>query len=122
MVDISLEAKRVCASNWSCLRNRVLLLDFETWHCILNRWHLSLSWRESREWDRRIKGLDQFRGPLPEPFESELRATWDRVFEFDKTASDQTLGADRRDPGSDGIRPNGRGQARRGIRGQVDAH
>lgn len=65
-------------------KNRALLLDFETWHCVLNRWHLSLSWRESREWDRRIKGLDQFRGPLPEPFESELRATWDRVFEFDK--------------------------------------
>lgn len=62
--------------------NRVLLFDFETWHCVLNRWHLSLSWRESREWDRRIKGLDQYRTLLPEPFESELQAAWERVFDL----------------------------------------
>ena len=64
--------------------SRILLFDFETWHCVLNRWHLSLSWRESLDWDRRIKGLDQYRAPLPEPFESELQATWDRVFDLDR--------------------------------------
>ena len=63
---------------------RVLLLDFQTWHCVLNRWHLSLSSREDREWDRKSKGFDQYREPLPEPFESELKATWERVFELER--------------------------------------
>jgi hypothetical protein len=65
-------------------RDHLLLFDFETWHCVLNRWHLSLSWQESREWDRRVKGLDQHRTPFPEPFESELQATWERVFDLDR--------------------------------------
>lgn len=30
-------------------RDRTLLLDFETWHAVLNRWHLSQSQRESEE-------------------------------------------------------------------------
>ena len=42
-------------------RERVLLPDSETWHCVLNRWHLSRSWRESKDWDRKVKGLDQGR-------------------------------------------------------------
>jgi hypothetical protein len=64
-------------------RDRMLLSDFNTWHCVLNRWHLSRSWRESRDWDRRVKGYDQFIGPLPPLLEAELQATWDRVFDFD---------------------------------------
>ena len=64
-------------------REIVLLSDFETWHCVLNRWHLSLSWRESREWDRRTKDYDQFRQTLPPSLEAELQATWDRVFDLD---------------------------------------
>jgi hypothetical protein len=64
-------------------RDRVLLLDFETWHCVLNRWHLSCSWRESREWDRKTKGLDQFWSPLPPILEAELQSTWERVFDFE---------------------------------------
>jgi hypothetical protein len=64
-------------------REIVLQSDFETWHCVLNRWHLSLTWRESREWDRRVKGYDQFRHALPESLEAELQATWDRVFDLD---------------------------------------
>jgi hypothetical protein len=65
-------------------RDRVLLLDFEAWHCVINRSHLSLSFREDRNWDRRTKGVDPGRAPLPEPFESELQATWARVFDFDR--------------------------------------
>lgn len=64
-------------------RNLVLLSDFETWHCVLNRWHLSSSSGESRAWDRKVRGLDQFRSRLPEPLESELRATWDRIFDLE---------------------------------------
>jgi hypothetical protein len=64
-------------------RQRVLLLDFETWHCVINRWHLSRSWRESREWDRKMEGLNQPWTALPEHFEAELQSTWQRVFDFD---------------------------------------
>lgn len=63
-------------------RERVLLLDFETRHCVLSRWHLSRSWWESREWTRKTKGLDQFRAPLTPPLEAELQASWQRVFDF----------------------------------------
>ena len=65
-------------------RERVLLFDFQSWHCVLNRWRLSLSERESKEWDRRTKGLDQHRAPLPAPLEAELQATWERVFDLDR--------------------------------------
>jgi hypothetical protein len=64
-------------------RERTLLLDFETWHCVLNRWHLSRSWRESKDWDRKTKGFDQFRATLPPLLEQELQATWERVFDFE---------------------------------------
>jgi hypothetical protein len=64
-------------------RENVLLSDFQTWHCVLNRWHLSRSWRESREWDRKVKGYDQFRSELPASLEAELQATWERVFDLD---------------------------------------
>ncbi len=63
-------------------RERVLLLDFETWHCVLNHWHLSGSWRESREWDRKTKGFGPNWNPLPSPLEAELQSTWQRVFDF----------------------------------------
>lgn len=64
-------------------RNRVLLLDFETWHCVLNGWHLSRSWRESREWDRKTKARDQYGASLPPLLAEELQSTWDRVFDFE---------------------------------------
>lgn len=63
--------------------DRVLLLDFETWHCVPNRCYLSRSWRESREWDRKTRGFDQFRAELPATLEAELQSTWERVFDFD---------------------------------------
>src|SRR5689334_3931661 len=61
---------------------RVLLLDFETWHCVLNRWHLSLSWRESRQWDRKVKPFGYF-DVLPADLEAELRLSWERVFDLE---------------------------------------
>jgi len=64
-------------------RDRVLSLDFETWHCVLNRWRLSRSWRENRDWDRQTEALGQYRAPLPPPLEEELQATWQRVFDLD---------------------------------------
>jgi hypothetical protein len=64
-------------------RDVVLLFDFEAWHCVLNRWHLSASWRESLESDRKTKGLDQFRATLPSALDAELQATWERVFDME---------------------------------------
>ncbi|MDX1979955.1 MAG: DUF3841 domain-containing protein [Bryobacteraceae bacterium] len=59
-------------------RERVLLLDFETWHAVLNGWHLSLSDAESEAWDRRVARLKS----LPPDLRGELEATWERVFDF----------------------------------------
>ncbi len=63
-------------------RERVLLFDFQSWHCVLNGWHLSLSERESREWDRRTERFDS--APLTPQLEAELQTTWERVFELDR--------------------------------------
>lgn len=63
-------------------RERVLLSDFETWNGVLNRFYLALSDREERDWNRRTAGLDQYSGPLPEPYESELLMIWERIFEL----------------------------------------
>jgi hypothetical protein len=62
---------------------RILPLDFETWHFVLNRWYLPLTDRESRDWERRTKGLDRPAAPLPPPLEAERRATWERVFDLE---------------------------------------
>lgn len=56
---------------------RVLLLDFDAWHCVLNHGPLSLTWREDRNWDKRMAHL------LPGACEKELRGTWERVFDLD---------------------------------------
>ncbi len=64
-------------------RERVLLLDFESWHCVLNHWHLSRSSRESREWDRKTAAFNPFLGSLPPSLEAELQSTWERVFDLD---------------------------------------
>jgi hypothetical protein len=63
-------------------RELLLLSDFQAWNCILNREHLSLSWRDSREWDRKVKGHDQYHSILPEPLESELQSSWTRIFDL----------------------------------------
>ena len=73
-------------------RDDVLLLDFDTWHCVLNRWHLSRSWRESKQWDLRTKGFDPHVEPLPPILEAELQSTWDRVFDFKLLRSNKLWG------------------------------
>jgi hypothetical protein len=64
-------------------RDRTLLLDFETWHCVLNHWHLSKSSEEEAEWDRKTNGFAPFGAVLPPHLEAELQSTWDRVFDFE---------------------------------------
>jgi hypothetical protein len=62
---------------------RILQLDFDTWHCVLNRWYLPTSESDEREWERNTKAVDRFAPVFAEPLESELRKSWERVFEFD---------------------------------------
>jgi hypothetical protein len=59
--------------------SRVLLLDFDAWHCVLNRWRLSLTWREDSSWHQRTGQHD---GPLRAALEKELQASWERVFDL----------------------------------------
>ena len=61
---------------------KILLSDFNTWHCVLNRWHLSISSRESRKWDRKTNGFNHFNAKLPAPYEDELQSTWERIFDL----------------------------------------
>jgi len=58
---------------------RVLLLGFDAWHCVLNHWRLSLTWREESSWHQRTGQHD---GPLPAALEKELQASWERVFDL----------------------------------------
>lgn len=63
-------------------REQVLVLDFQTWHCVLNRWHLSLTERESADWESRVEFSAQWAG-LPAELEEELQKTWERVFDLE---------------------------------------
>ena len=58
--------------------DRVLLLDFDAWHCVLNHWRLSMTEREDDAWDKRVK----LKGPLTAALEEELQVTWERVFDL----------------------------------------
>jgi len=51
-------------------RERTLLLDFETWHCVLNGWALPLTWKEDRELERRSLSR------------REMHKLWERVFDL----------------------------------------
>ena len=62
---------------------RILQFDFDTWHCVLNRWYLSMSEAEEREWEQRTQAIDPLARVLPERLESELRRSWERVFDLD---------------------------------------
>lgn len=47
-------------------QERALLLDFETWHCVLNGWALPLTWKVDRELGS----------------SHEIQKTWERVFDL----------------------------------------
>ncbi len=57
---------------------RVLLSDYESWHSVLNNWHLSLSEEEADEFYSRLNT------PITrEQALSEKRVSWERIFDFD---------------------------------------
>ncbi len=58
---------------------RVLLSDYESWHSVLNNWHLALTEKEADEFDARVDSGQITR----EQATRETRASWERVFDFD---------------------------------------
>lgn len=61
----------------------VLLSDFTAWHCPLNNCFLSVNEAECEQFDReeREVGYDG-RGPRPEPLQSRVFASWERIFDL----------------------------------------
>ena len=58
---------------------RVLLSDYESWHSVLNNWHLALTEEESDEFHNRLDtGQITYEQAM-----REQRTSWERVFDFD---------------------------------------
>jgi hypothetical protein len=66
--------------------SRVLLSDFDAWHCVLNRWHLSLTEEEDARWESRLPKGYRPGSELPPELERELRASWERIFDLELVA------------------------------------
>ncbi len=61
-------------------RERILLLDFDAWHHVLNGWYLALTEEEDEEWDRQLAAA---RGARKEWVRDRMRESWERVFDLD---------------------------------------
>jgi hypothetical protein len=67
---------------------RALLSDHELWHIPLNRGYVSLTEKEDKAFDRKVKkltGRDEFwhLDLLPEELRQEVFKSWERIFDFD---------------------------------------
>jgi hypothetical protein len=62
----------------------VLLSDFDSWHCVLNRCFLSLNEQEDETFVRELErtGVEQ-RWPYPEPFDLRVVSSWQRIFDLE---------------------------------------
>lgn len=67
----------------------ILLSDFADWHFPLNDFFLPLDETESEQFDReeREAGYD-CRGPRPEPLQSRVLTSWERIFDFTRECRD----------------------------------
>lgn len=81
---------------------RVLFSAYGAWHCVLNRFYLPHAVdeegyeREQNAWDTELKGrgLDAYRGEaLPEPWQSRMVASWDRIFDVEELRDTNTIQA-----------------------------
>lgn len=73
----------------------VLLSDFDDWHVVLNNWYLALSQAEDDSFAEKIAdaGLSS-PGPYPEPFQSQVTKSWERIFDIDRTGWDPAWNGD----------------------------
>lgn len=60
-------------------RERALLLDFDTWHIVLNNGYLALTEQEDDAWDREALGLVK---TAPETIRKRVHQSWERVFDL----------------------------------------
>lgn len=83
-------------------QEKVLLSAYGDWHFVLNRWYLPYAtdgdeaMQELDAWDAEAsqQGADVFsRQLLPEPWESQLRASWERIFDVDRLRATNTIQA-----------------------------
>ncbi len=74
---------------------QVLPSDFDAWHIVLNRGYLALTEAEDEAWDERFRTAvsDSRVWPPPEPWHSEIRASWERIFDLEALAASEYWGA-----------------------------
>lgn len=65
---------------------QVLLSHESAWLAVLNSLFVAYTDAESEKWDQELeeRGLNEWRRPLPEPWESQLVKSWDNIFDLDK--------------------------------------
>mgnify|MGYP001583867129 CR=1 FL=1 len=71
--------------------DRVLLSDFEAWHCVLNRHYLALTEREDDRFEvlcrrRTGKAIPRWSN-LPADLRAHVRMSWERIFDLERLAS-----------------------------------
>lgn len=84
-------------------QEKILLSAYGAWHCVLSRWYLPYATdpedyeREGDAWNAEAKahGVDTYQNsvPLPEPWESRMRASWERIFDVDDLRETNTIQA-----------------------------
>ncbi len=63
--------------------DRALLSDFDAWHCVLNRYFLSLREQEEEAFAEELERAEVQPGwPYAEPFHSKVVSSWERIFDL----------------------------------------
>ena len=64
--------------------SKVLLSYESAWFAVLNGLFVAYTDAEYEKWDQEIdeRGLNEWRRPLPEPWESQLVKSWDNIFDL----------------------------------------
>ena len=66
---------------------RILLSDFDAWHCVLNGWCLTDTEAEDTAFNAALEAAGIPWGwPYPEPFRAQVMGSWLRIFDLDRPA------------------------------------
>lgn len=76
-------------------KDKVLLCDYTTWHLVLARAYVALTADEDEAWEREMEAAGLSRGdwPLPEPWQTRLLASWERIFDLDALKGSEYWGS-----------------------------
>lgn len=65
-------------------KDKVLLSDFDAWHCVLNKRFLSLTEDEDNAFAAELQRAEaQDRWPYSESFRSRVVSSWQRIFDLE---------------------------------------